>query len=740
MKTPHLHENKISQSVLNKRRFSRIELKANLICKKIDNLNIKGALRLVSTHDSLAEPSMSTYLKLCQKHPLANIIPISPQPHSTCASLFTSEEVREAILSFHRDSAHGLDGIRPIFLQDITSPSTCSQTSVLPKLTNFCNKILNGEVPNFVSPILFGARLIALQKPNNDIRPIAMGSTFRRLVAKMISSRIKHDASRLLSPFQLGVGISGGCEAVVHLSRLYLENLPSNESLIKIDFSNAYNTLSRNSFLSSSSNLFPSYTKFFYSCYQQPSTLLFDTFKIPSVEDIQQGDPLGSLFFCLGINDIIKSINSVCSLSLHSWYIDDGILGGSNVEVNKAVNIIKEAGSAIGLSINPEKPEFIPINTIEPNTNKFKLTTLDGLYHLGAPVGGNSAISFFLQSTLDTLLELADLFSLLPSHKAFFLVKFFFNIPRILYALRSTAIFKFPILLGVYDNGIKILIENILNLKFDEIAWTQASLPTKMGGLGLRSPSDLTLTAFISSCLLTKNIINPKSLKPNSSFNDVIIEWRTRIYADHPLPESNKQKDWDRPIIALCVESLLSRMQLSDRPLFSSLLNGSGHVLEAIPSINLQLQLNKNELTHANGIRLNCLITQPHICSGCGSTVLGNGRHSIHCRSCKGRIVRHNLCNSIILRALRSAQIPSTLEPSGLYRSDEKRPDGISQIPWKRGQSLVWDYSCIDPLAPSNQTVNILEKKETLKIAKYSEISQEYIFIPIISTTLTTFG
>ncbi|CAK9293606.1 unnamed protein product [Gordionus sp. m RMFG-2023] len=43
-------------------------------------------------------------------------------------------------------------------------------------------------------------------------------------------------------------------------------------------------------------------------------------------------------------------------------------------------------------------------------------------------------------------------------------------------------------------------------------------------------------------------------------------------------------------------------------------------------------------------------------------------------------------------------------------------------------------------LAPSNQTHNILEKKESLKIAKYSEISQEYILIPIISTTLTTFG
>ncbi|CAK9289835.1 unnamed protein product, partial [Gordionus sp. m RMFG-2023] len=72
--------------------------------------------------------------------------------------------------------------------------------------------------------------------------------------------------------------------------------------------------------------------------------------------------------------------------------------------------------------------------------------------------------------------------------------------------------------------------------------------------------------------------------------------------------------------------------------------------------------------------------------------------------------------------------------------SDGKRPDGISQFPWKRGQFLVWDYSCIDPLALSNQSLNILEIKELLKIAKYSEISQNHLFIPIISTTLTTFG
>ncbi|XP_065319160.1 uncharacterized protein LOC135927139 [Gordionus sp. m RMFG-2023] len=470
-------------------------------------------------------------VKLCKKHPSTTITPISLQPHLTCASQFTTDEVRKAILSFHRDSAHGLGGIRPIFLQDITSPLICSQTSIFSKITNFCNKILKGDVPTFVSPILFGARLIALQKPNNDLRPIAIGSTFRRLVAKTISSRIKHEASNILSPFQLGVGIPGGCEAVVHLTRIHLETQPTNESLVKIDFNNAYNTLSRNSFLSSSSILFPGYTKFFYSCYQQPSTLQFDTYKIPSIEGIQQGDP------------------QACSLSLHAWYIDDGILCGPNDEINKAVMIIKDAGLSIGLSINHEKSEFILINSSENNFHNFKQITLEELFHLGAPVGGHTAISSFLQSTLETLNELADLFSLLPSHKAFFLLKNFFNIPKILYALRSTPIFKFPTSLGIYENGIKVLIESILNLKFHEFAWTQATLPTKMGGLGIRSPSDLALTAFISSCLLTKNLVNPNSLNSDPSFDSAIIECKSRFIADHPIPETTSRRTEISPLL-----------------------------------------------------------------------------------------------------------------------------------------------------------------------------------------------
>ena len=60
------------------------------------------------------------------------------------------------------------------------------------------------------------------------------------------------------------------------------------------------------------------------------------------------------------------------------------------------------------------------------------------------------------------------------------------------------------------------------------------------------------------------------------------------------------------------------------------------------------------------------------------------------------------LCtNDIVKRALAAADIPSTPEPVGLCRSDGKRADGVTMIPWKRDQSLARDVTCSDTFAPS---------------------------------------
>ncbi len=45
--------------------------------------------------------------------------------------------------------------------------------------------------------------------------------------------------------------------------------------------------------------------------------------------------------------------------------------------------------------------------------------------------------------------------------------------------------------------------------------------------------------------------------------------------------------------------------------------------------------------------------------------------------------------NDIIYRTLVSAHVPSRLEHPGLLRSDGKRPDGVTIVPWECGRLLV---------------------------------------------------
>ena len=45
--------------------------------------------------------------------------------------------------------------------------------------------------------------------------------------------------------------------------------------------------------------------------------------------------------------------------------------------------------------------------------------------------------------------------------------------------------------------------------------------------------------------------------------------------------------------------------------------------------------------------------------------------------------------NDIIWRAFGAAGIPAVKEPAGLDRQDDKRPDGLTLIPWHGGRSLV---------------------------------------------------
>ena len=97
-------------------------------------------------------------------------------------------------------------------------------------------------------------------------------------------------------------------------------------------------------------------------------------------------------------------------------------------------------------------------------------------------------------------------------------------------------------------------------------------------------------------------------------------------------------------------------------------------------------------------------------------------------------------------RTLQRAQIPAMKEPVGICRSDGKRPDGVTMIPWIRGRCLVWDVTVPDTLAPSHIAISAqsagsaAEKAEAAKILKYARIAETHVFIPLACETMGGWG
>ena len=56
---------------------------------------------------------------------------------------------------------------------------------LLESLTKLIGLVLERKIPEDIQPIFFGANLCALSKKDGGIRPIAVGSTLRRLVTKV---------------------------------------------------------------------------------------------------------------------------------------------------------------------------------------------------------------------------------------------------------------------------------------------------------------------------------------------------------------------------------------------------------------------------------------------------------------------------------------------------------------------------------------------------------------------------
>jgi len=165
----------------------------------------------VLSSSGVAPFGKDTLRVLVAKHPTVPP-PTLPDTLLSEPSLVTDvDNVSGCIKSFPKGTSCGRDGLRAQHLLD----AFCGEGSViadglLKAITTMVNFCLKGRCPKVLAAFVASAPLTPLLKPDNGIRPIAVGEIWRRLVSKVALRGVGKDMAKYLGDFQYGVGISNG--------------------------------------------------------------------------------------------------------------------------------------------------------------------------------------------------------------------------------------------------------------------------------------------------------------------------------------------------------------------------------------------------------------------------------------------------------------------------------------------------------------------------------------------------
>ncbi|NDC79197.1 MAG: hypothetical protein EBZ67_15200, partial [Chitinophagia bacterium] len=212
---------------------------------------------------------------------------------------------------------------------------------------------------------LGGARLIALPKENvDDVRPIAMGSTIRKLTGRVMLVKAADDIRRLLHPLQLGVATPSGCETVLHYCRSVLAVRPD-WYILRLDVRNAYNTIFRAEILQQVKEHFPYMFPFVKAIYSGRPKLWVEVLEelqsaLRSKEGTQQGDVLASLLYALALHPVLRRIYEAAQplQGLVLAIMDDVTVVGPFEACVAALHVAMELLPSIGQELRLSKCEL----------------------------------------------------------------------------------------------------------------------------------------------------------------------------------------------------------------------------------------------------------------------------------------------------------------------------------------------------------------------------------------------
>ncbi|PWA80994.1 hypothetical protein CTI12_AA190310 [Artemisia annua] len=650
------------------------------------------------------------------------------------------------IKSFPKGTSCGRDGLRAQHILDaLCGEGSATAADLLKAITSVVNLWLAGRCPTILAEFVASAPLTPLLKLDNGIRPIAVGTIWRRLVSKVAMKGVGKEMSKYLSDFQFGVGVSGGVEAVLHSVNRVLSEYHNDWSfaMLTVDFSNAFNLVDRSALLHEVRVRCPSISLWVDFLYGQTTRLYIGDTHIWSATGVQQGDPLGPLLFALVLHRLVHKIRDSCKLLLHAWYLDDGTVIEDSEEVARALDIIRITGPGLGLELNIKKIEIF-----WPSCNGVKLR--EGLFpidirrpSLGVKFLGGASELLLLRSCMGIAKLFFGLRTCQPVH------------------MEDAALF--------FDKGLRESIENIVVCGgpfFGDLQWRLSSLPIRLGGLGLYSAKVVSSYAFVASraqsWVLQDHILRDSGIcgmdvdyvSALDCLRDTIPSFDFSGFTNKDTVPSKAQQTLASALFSEMVKDMEVHfdMTVRQKAVFECLRAPHAQdFLLAIPIDGLGQHMSPVEYRTILKYRLMIpLFPVDEICPVCRKACLDSfGEHAVHCKELPGFKYRHDFVRDVLFDVCRRAGISAKKEAPVNFLTDPLdgrstlRPADILIFGWVGGKHACVDLTGVSPLVGLSSrgftAGHAALKAASCKVTKHEKacIENQHVFIPF---AFDTFG
>ncbi|GJR77916.1 putative reverse transcriptase domain-containing protein [Tanacetum coccineum] len=307
--------------------------------KKVSDGHFTAVVKVLCS-SGVAPFSTDTLTALLAKHPILPPPVIPGSLPSEPPLVVDVNSVLGSIQSFPKGTSCGRDRLRAQHILDaLCGEGSAIAVGLLKAISVVVNLLLEGRCPKVLAEFVASAPLTPLLKPDNGIRPIAVGAIWRRLASKVAMRGVRKEMSKYLGDFQFGVGVPSGAEAVLHGANRFLNKFHSDGSLamLTVDFSNAFNLVDQTTLLHEVRTRCPSISLWVDFLYSQSARLYVGDDYIWSTIGVQQGDPLGPLLFALVLHPLVHQIRDCCQLLFHAWYLDNGTIIRDTIEVKEGL-------------------------------------------------------------------------------------------------------------------------------------------------------------------------------------------------------------------------------------------------------------------------------------------------------------------------------------------------------------------------------------------------------------------